>query len=109
MNMVKKFDEYINENVRDIMKPKSNDELKDVIKKYFDEAEEGNVVSVKIDEGESWMNAAEAYHLYDSFYVYNDYIYTFDFVEYLYQYQLIKTDETALNFKEKLEKALKKL
>ena len=51
MNMVKKFDEYINENVRDIMKPKSNDELKDVIKKYFDEAEEGNVVSVKIDEG----------------------------------------------------------
>lgn len=79
--MIKNFDSFTNESVREYLKPKSEEEVelvwKNLVEKEFETAFEHGKSNPNFDYlGKKWEQYSEPYHLYDNFYYYKDKIMT---------------------------------
>jgi hypothetical protein len=106
------LDKSINEGVRELMTPKDNEELREAIKGIFDNASKDGMATIDADVFEYWDEMSEEYILIDNYYLYKNQIF------FLYDnwqeggdplYQLSVVYRDVNKFKEKLEKAIKKL
>lgn len=101
-----------NESIRDKMTPKSDDDVKIAIEKYFTDAIKDGSVVIKADfYFEIWEPLAIKYCVFDNFYAFNGKIF-FVYMstdEYENSNILQYTYESVDDFKIKLEKAIVKL
>lgn len=115
--MIKKFGEYINEGVKDLMTGKPVDEVKESIEQLLDEAyDKGHVythISFFDDDTEDLLNdyfLMKDIHNDDVFYIkYKDSVMTVMEVKGGEYWSVIYRDKTITEFKEMLETTLKKL
>jgi len=101
-----------NESIRDKMTPKSEEEIKAGIEKYFRNARKDGVVTIDADfYFEVWEPLIEKYCVFDNFYAFagNIYFIYMSTDEYNNDNVLQYTYETVEQFKTKLEKAIAKL
>jgi hypothetical protein len=69
--MIKKFNEFVNEGVRELMTPISGDMFSNMLDETFEKAGNDGEYEMEPDFFKDiWINAAEKYHTEDDYYLY---------------------------------------